>query len=219
MGKFLLSIVFLALLYFVKIIIDFNKFNNDPDCHNPHEKVQDSMSMHAIAILLSYIFCLVGAYEEWIQKQSCADFLIGIITISGLVLPPYLISLQNKRNNGVANSFSDMSGAVFFISTVTKPTTYFLLYASAFILFLLLFIVKCEGEDNDILQKVIGIGVDAILLIPTIFCDKLVSFLLDLRFMDNMLYYAILMFLSEVFIPPISSYLISILYDNFKRME
>lgn len=219
MDKFLVSIAFLVLLYIVKILLDFKKFNDDPDCFNLHEKLQDSKSTYLIAIPLSYIYCLIGAYNKWIEKLFCADLIYFFIFCLGLVIPIILISIQNKGNDGIANSFSDMSGAIFFISAVTEASIYFAISAIVFVIMLLFYIVKCKKEDNYILHKVIAIGVETVLLVFSIFSDKMVSVLFSFGFVDNMLYYSILMLLSETIIPPISNQITTSLYNRYKREE
>lgn len=210
---------FLVLLYIAKILIDFKRFFDDPDCFNLYEKLQDSKATYSIAIPLSYIYCLAGAYEEWIENLFCADFLNLLLICVGVVIPFVLISVQNKGNNSAANNLSDMSGAIFFVSAVTKSSIYFLLYTSIFTIVLLFFILKCEKEDNYVLCKLIAIGVDTVLIIPSIFCDKIVTCLFAMEFLDNMLYYSILMFVSEIFIPPISNWIATMLFDKFKHGE
>ena len=219
MNKFLISISFLLLLYIVKILLDFKRFNDDPDCYNLHEKLRDSKSAYLVAIPLSYIYCLIGAYDEWIEKIFCAELIHSYLLCLGLVIPAILISIQNKENNGTANNFSDMSGAVFFISAVTEATIYFMIYALVFVIMLLIYIVKYEKEDNDMLHKIMAIGVETVLLLFSVFSDKLVSVLFSFRFVDNMLYYSILMLLSELIIPPISNRITSLLYNRYKLEE
>ncbi len=219
MDKFWISIIFLISLYIAKILIDYKRYYDDPACANLYEKLQDSKATYSIAIPLSYIYCLAGAYEEWIESLFCADFLNLILICVGVLIPFVLISIQNKGNNGVANNFSDMSGAIFFISAVTKSSIYFLLYISVFAVVLLFYIAKCEKEDNYVLCKLIAIGVDAVLIIPSIFLDKIVTCLFAMGFLDNMLYYSMLMFVSEIFIPPISNWITTMLFDKYKHGE
>lgn len=219
MDKFWISIVFLVLLYIAKILVDYKRFYDDPDCFNLYEKLQDSKATYSIAIPLSYIYCLAGAYEECINNLFCTDFLNLLLICIGVLIPVVLISVQNKGNNGVANSFSDMSGAIFFISAVIKSSLYFWLYTIVFAIVLLFFIVKCEKKDNYVLYKLIAIGVDAVLIIPSIFCDKNVTCLFTMEFLDNMLYYSTLMFVSEIFIPPISNWITTLLFDRYKCSE
>lgn len=219
MEKFWISIIFLIFLYIAKILIDYKRSYDDPACANLYEKLQVSKATYSIAIPLSYIYCLAGAYEEWIENLFCADFLNLLLICIGVLIPFVLLSVQNKGNNGVANHFSDMSGAIFFISAVTKSSVYFLLYTSIFAIVLLFFVVKCEKEDNYVLYKLIAIGVDAILIIPSIICDKIATCLFAMDFLGNMLYYSILMFVSEIFIPPISNWVTTMLFDKYKHGE
>ena len=219
MDKFLTSIIFLGLLYIVKLLKDYYIFKNDPDCFNFHEKFQDSKATYILAVPISYVFCLVGAYEEWIAKLYCSELINSIIFIAGLLTVPFLISEQSKRKGGVANSISDMSGAIFFIATVTKPTIYLMLYILVFVVMLLLYIFKCEREDNCILHILVTIGIDAILILPSIISDDVVSWLFTLGFTDKMLYLAIVMLLSETIIPLISNQLVSLVYNRLKTTE
>lgn len=219
MDKLWISILFLVLLYFVKILTDYKGFNNDPNCFNLYEKLQASKTTYFVAIPLSYIYCLVGAYDKWIENLFCADLIYFFLISLGVVIPVILISIQNKENNGIANSFSDMSGAVFFISTVTEASIFLVIYAIVFIIILLFYVIKCEKEDNCILHKVIAIGVATALLVLPIFSDKIVSVLFSFGFTDHMLYYSILMFLSETLIPPISEKITTLLYNKFKTNE
>jgi len=152
MDKFWISILFLVLLYFVKILTDYKGFINDPDCFNLYEKLQASKATYFVAIPLSYIYCLVGAYDNLIEKLFCADLIYFVLIVIGVVIPVILISMQNKENNGTANSFSDMSGAIFFISTVTEAIIFLALYAIVFVVILLFYVIKCKKEDNYILH-------------------------------------------------------------------
>lgn len=215
----MLSIVFLGILYLVKFSIDYINFNNDLGCFDFYEKFQDSKATYFLAIPISYVFCLVGAHKEWIAKLYCADLINSIIIIAGFLTVPFLISQQNKRKGGVANSISDMSGAIFFIATVTTPGIYLSLYILAFIFMLLIYILKCEREDNSILHIVVTIGVDAILILPSIMSDKIISWLFTLGFTDKMLYFAIVMLLSETILPLISKQLISLFFNKLKTTE
>ena len=70
MDKFWISILFLVLLYFVKILTDYKGFINDPDCFNLYEKLQASKATYFVAIPLSYIYCLVGAYDNLIEANN-----------------------------------------------------------------------------------------------------------------------------------------------------
>lgn len=219
MDKFWISILFLTLLYFVKILINYKGLNNDPDCFNLYEKLQASKATYLVAIPLSYIYCLVGAYGKWIENLFCADLIYFFLISLGVVIPVILISIQNKENNGIANSISDMSGAIFFISTVTEASICLVIYAIVFATILLFYVVKCEKEDNCILHKVIAIGVATALLVLSIFSDNIVSMLFSFGFADNMLYYSILMLLSEILIPPISEKITTILYNRYKTNE
>lgn len=219
MEKFLISIAFLVLLFIVKILLDFKRFNDDPDCFNLYEKLQDSKTTYLVAIPLSYIFCLVGAYNECIEKLFCADLIYLFLLCLGLVIPAILIIIQNKENNGIANSFSDMSGAIFFISAVTETSIYLVIYSIVFVIMFLFYIVKCEKEDNYMLHKVIGIGIETVLLMLSSFSDNMVSVLFSFGFVDNMLYYSILMLLSETIIPPISNQITTSLYNKYKIEE
>ena len=213
--KIWISITFLALLYSVKLLSDFKRFYDDPACSSFSEKLQDSKSAYLIAVPLSYMYCLAGAYDEWIENLFCADLIFLFLICLGVVILAILISIQNRANNGVANNLSDMSGAIFFISNVTESSIYLVVYAIAFVITWLFYIVKCEKEDNYILRKVIVLGVETILIVPSFFSDKMFAF----RFVDNMLYYSILMFLSETLIPPISNKITTILYDRYKTDE
>ena len=219
MDKFWISILFLVLLYFVKILTDYKGFINDPDCFNLYEKLQASKATYFVAIPLSYIYCLVGAYDNLIEKLFCADLIYFVLIVIGVVIPVILISMQNKENNGTANSFSDMSGAIFFISTVTEAIIFLALYAIVFVVILLFYVIKCKKEDNFILHKVIAIGVATALLVLPIFSDKIVSLLFSFGFADYMFYYSILMFLSETLIPPISEKITALLYYRLKTNE
>lgn len=219
MEKVVISIVFLAILYLVKISIDYFNFKNDLDCFDFYEKFQDSKATYLFAIPIIYVFCLVGVYEEWIAKLYCADFINSIIIIAGFLTVPFLISQQNKRKGGVANSISDMSGAIFFISTVTTPGIYLSLYILAFIFMLLIYILKCEREDNGTLHIVVTIWVDAVLILPSMISDKVVSWLSNFGFTDKMLYYSFVMLLSETIIPLVSSQLIALFFGKLKTVE
>ena len=117
---------------------------------------------------------------------------------------------EYARENGIE---------IFFISAVIKSSLYFWLYTIVFAIVLLFFIVKCEKKDNYVLYKLIAIGVDAVLIIPSIFCDKIVTCLFTMEFLDNMLYYSTLMFVSEIFIPPISNWITTLLFDRYKCSE
>ena len=94
-----------------------------------------------------------------------------------------------------------------------------MLYILVFIVMLLLYIFKCEREDNCILHILVTIGIDAILILPSIISDDVVSWLFTLGFTDKMLYLAIVMLLSETIIPLISNRLVSLIYNRLKTTE
>ena len=100
MDKFLTSIIFLGLLYIVKLLKDYYIFKNDPDCFNFHEKFQDSKATYMQ--LNAMIFVRRVFSEYWFRSNSARMILehslivicciLSLLIIVECEMPPFYYS-------------------------------------------------------------------------------------------------------------------------------
>lgn len=214
--KPLIVIAILLILYLFKFLSD-SKFLYDN--LSEQEKDKRKFVVYAFAIPLSFAFCVVESYRNCIIKYLEPVAFDFILVVGAFAITVFLLVTQVGEDR-YAESLDDVSGSIFFVSSVIPVKPCLVLYLIGWGALYFKYRVIDEGDNNEVLRLLIKItvnGGEIVLwyLVTCIIIEELFIF----NFWEKLICYAALLFISESFLPIVNTCINQRLYSKFKKTD
>ena len=203
-------------LYVFKILTD-SKFLYDDlkDC----EKTRRIVVVYALAIPLSFVFGVVASYRNCIIKYLNSD-VFDFLLIAGAIAISVFLLVKQVGETGYAESLDDMSGSIFFVSSVIPAIPYLILYLMGWGVLFFKYRVIDEGDNNNVLSLLIKITVNGLeIVLWSLVTNLIIEEVFTFVFWEKLIYYAALLLFSETVLPIVNTYINRRLYCKFKKSD
>ena len=208
--------IILIVLYVFKILTD-SKFLYDDlkDC----ERTRRMIVVYALAIPLSFVFAVVASYRNCIIKYLHSD-VFDFLLIAGAIVITVFLLVKQVDENGYAESLDDMSGSIFFVSSVIPPIPCLVLYLMGWGVLFFKYWVIDGGDNNDILGLLIKITVNGFeVVLWTLVTSLIIEEIFIFNFWEKLIYFAALLLISETVLPIANTHINQRLYCRFKKTD
>lgn len=206
----------LIVLYGFKILTDSKSLYDDL---SDNEKARRMFVAYALAIPLSFGFSVVASYRNCIIKYLNSE-IFDFLLITGAFAMTVFLLLKQVGENGYAESLDDMSGSIFFVSSIIPAIPCLIWYLIGWGVLLFKYRVIDKGDNNDVLSLLIKITVNGLeIILWSLVTSLIIEEVFTFNFWEKLVYYAALLLFSETVLPIVNTCINKQLYCKFKKSD